>query len=151
MAHKSPDICRQKKLNQLCAGFPFPGCCLRVFKTVLTLCTLESCTRANASKCSLKSQEFFLNWITPTGVRFVRYQEAVCRSQSEALFLSIGQSEAGYWSESSGAEIKTRSRSMNQRQKKFDKQFSPREPSRIEFSWSLHRWKVLSEWQESRV
>ena len=59
MAHKSPDICRQKKLNQLCAGFPFPGCRLRVYKTVLTLCTLESCTRANASKCSHKSREFF--------------------------------------------------------------------------------------------
>ena len=42
MAHKSPDICRQKKLNQLCAGFPFPGCSLRVYKTELTLCTLES-------------------------------------------------------------------------------------------------------------
>ena len=77
---------------------------------------------------------------------------AIPRS-SHAQFLSANQ-KSMFWRWANqrpvidrklGAEIKTRSQGMNQRQKKFDKQFSPREPSRIEFSWSLHRWKTLSE------
>ena len=90
----------------------------------------------------------FLNWITPTGVGSVRYQEAVTHSFSQPIRgLSFSdrpiRGQLLIWK--LGAEIKTRSQGMNQRQKKFDKQFSPREPSRIEFSWSLHRWKTLSE------